>query len=175
MTKLSYALLFLVHSLIVLSDKQDYDYQVHENSNETVHGSSAWLKNQTTNWHRPKPPGCWSRPWICKQGAPPRAVMRCCRNQCVDVSSDVNHCRFCNRNCPFSWLCCDGNCVNVNTDPFNCGRCGNMCPVGAPCEFGMCGYAQPSPPQWPPRHPRHPKFRWPKPPPSSESSGKGSE
>nr|AAF87870.1 Hypothetical protein [Arabidopsis thaliana] len=139
----------------------------HDNQLNTT---SSWLKSHikaatTTNWGRPKPPMC--KPWICKRSGPSEARMRCCRNQCVDVLSDPNHCRFCFKSCRFALSCCDGDCVDTNTDPSNCGQCGNECESGAPCEFGMCGYAAPSS-QPGKRHRRH-KFHRPRPPPSPDS------
>ncbi|KAJ9153822.1 hypothetical protein P3X46_027223 [Hevea brasiliensis] len=103
--------------------------------------------------------GCRSKPWICREGnRRPKAQMRCCRNKCVDVSSNVNHCGLCGVKCPFSWLCCHGFCVDVNISPFNCGKCGSKCPWGIRCDYGMCGYSEPesepeplSLPPWRPR------------------------
>ncbi|XP_021906025.1 stigma-specific STIG1-like protein 4 [Carica papaya] len=59
--------------------------------------TSPWFE-QVISHHRlhrsnPRQLGCRWRPWICRRGEhPPGVRMRCCRNQCVDVSSDVNHC-----------------------------------------------------------------------------------
>ncbi|KAJ0046785.1 hypothetical protein Pint_04045 [Pistacia integerrima] len=128
--------------------------------------SSPWL-NKVTNGGRgrdPRPPGCWNRPWICRQGEPPGSRMRCCRNRCVDVSSDVNHCGLCGTRCPFTWQCCRGFCSNTNVSRFNCGKCGNRCARGVRCYYGMCGYAQP----WPKPRPRPP---WPRPPPGGGGGG----
>ncbi|ESQ30412.1 hypothetical protein EUTSA_v10012178mg [Eutrema salsugineum] len=139
---------------------------------DQLNTTSSWLKNHTkaptmSNWGRQKPPMC--KPWICKRSGPPMARMRCCRNQCVDVLSDPNHCRFCFRSCRFALSCCDGDCVDTNIDPSNCGQCGNKCDSGAPCEFGLCGYAAPS--SQPGKHHRHHKFHRPRPPPSPDSNG----
>ncbi|KAF9672562.1 hypothetical protein SADUNF_Sadunf11G0055100 [Salix dunnii] len=112
---------------------------------------SPWLKKATNHHPRPWPPGCRSRPWICREGLhPPPARMRCCRHQCADVSSDVRHCGFCGNRCPFTWQCCRGLCVDTNCSPFNCGRCGNRCSRGVHCAYGMCGYALPFPTPHPP-------------------------
>ncbi|KAB5534326.1 hypothetical protein DKX38_017412 [Salix brachista] len=54
---------------------------------------SPWLKKAMNHHPRPRPPGCRSTPWICREGLhPPPARMRCCRHQCADVSSDVSNC-----------------------------------------------------------------------------------
>ncbi|CAF2055084.1 BnaC06g03870D [Brassica napus] len=132
--------------------------------------TSSWLKNHTKSLtlpldKPPKPPICKIIP--CKRSGPPTARKRCCRNQCVDLLSDPNHCRFCFKRCRFALSCCGGNCVDTNNDPSNCGQCGNECEPGAPCEFGMCGYAAPS--SQPGKRRRHPKR--PRPPPSPKSDG----
>ncbi|KAJ6770118.1 STIGMA-SPECIFIC STIG1-LIKE PROTEIN 4 [Salix purpurea] len=107
---------------------------------------SPWLKKAMNHHPRPRPPGCRSTPWICREGLhPPPARMRCCRHQCADVSSDVSNCGFCGKRCPFSWQCCRGLCVDTNCSPFNCGRCGNRCHRRVGCAYGMCGYALPFP------------------------------
>lgn len=157
---LSALIFFLLNSLL---------HQVLGQNNQ-LNTTSAWLKDHTksfttTNWYKPKPPMC--KPWICRRSGPPMARMRCCRNQCVDVLSDPNHCRFCFRRCRFGLSCCNGDCVDTNNDPSNCGKCGNKCDSGALCEFGLCGYAAPS--SQPGKRHRHPKFRRPTPPPSPYS------
>lgn len=111
--------------------------------------SSPWL-NKVTNGGRardpwPPGPGCRNRPRICSRGKKPGTQMRCCRNRCVDVSSDVNHCGLCAIRCPFTWQCCRGFCSNTSVSRFNCGKCGSTCPWGVRCYYGMCGYAQPEP------------------------------
>ncbi|GAV60875.1 Stig1 domain-containing protein, partial [Cephalotus follicularis] len=102
--------------------------------------SSPWLRKHRDH-HRPT--GCWGRPWICREGYyPPPIKRRCCKNQCVDVGSDVNNCGLCAFRCPFGYQCCGGQCVNTNRNPFNCGRCFNRCPKKVKCFYGMCGYAE---------------------------------
>lgn len=121
--------------------------------------SSPWLTR--LNNRRP-PPGCWRQPWICNQGQVPGIRRLCCRNRCIDVSSDVNNCGLCGIRCRFTRQCCSGQCVNTNRNPFHCGRCDNRCRFPIRCMFGMCGYAQPFPPRprpFPPR--RDPPFPLP--------------
>ncbi|RHN46736.1 putative stigma-specific protein Stig1 [Medicago truncatula] len=74
---------------------------------------------------------------------PPRSV--CCRNRCVDVTSDADNCGFCGIRCPFigNWQCCNRFCANINFSPFNCGACGIRC-LG--CLFGRCPSTNPAQP-----------------------------
>ncbi|KAH0987249.1 hypothetical protein GBA52_014426 [Prunus armeniaca] len=138
--------------------------------------TSPWLNKVATNWPRPpRPGGCRRQPWICRQQGNPPTRWRCCKDRCVNISSDVNNCGLCRIRCPFSWQCCRGFCVNTNISPFNCGRCGNRCPFGVLCLYGLCGYAQPTLPPWPcppwPPFPFPPKRPWPprpQPPPIME-------
>ncbi|CAI0436334.1 unnamed protein product [Linum tenue] len=133
--------------------------------------------NKVRNHHQqPRDPGCSRAPWICRdQGVnhhdPPGPRMQCCRNQCVDVSSDANNCGWCGISCPFTWQCCGGLCVDSNVSPFNCGKCFNRCPWGVQCSFGMCGYGGDQPQPWPRPWPRppfpfppRPPEPWPRPP-----------
>ena len=121
--------------------------------------SSPWLKKVTMNnrdW------GCRRRPLICRQE--PFLTRVCCRNRCVDVSTDRHNCGSCEIRCRFNSQCCEGLCTDTNIDTSNCGRCGNRCLNGELCSFGMCGYAQPSLPPWPRRPrkpPRPPHYRRP--------------
>ena len=128
--------------------------------------SSPWLKRIMNKPPDTRAPGCWKKPWICRQGDdPPRRL--CCRNHCVDVTSDVNNCGLCGIRCPFTWHCCRGLCINTNRSRFNCGKCGNRCAYGVLCIYGMCGYAQPLPPRpfpFPKPWPRPPSTFPPKPP-----------
>ncbi|KAE8125494.1 hypothetical protein FH972_020295 [Carpinus fangiana] len=129
--------------------------------------SSPWL-NKIVNHNSGddlRGPGCWNKPWICDQGEfQPRR--QCCRNRCIDVSSDVNNCGACGLRCLFNWQCCRGQCTNTNISPFNCGKCENICPFRVPCFYGMCGYAQPFPPRPPfPFPPKPPLPPFPFPPP----------
>lgn len=98
--------------------------------------TSPWVKNNV----RGRGSGCLRRPWVCLKGkfAPKRL---CCKDLCVDVSSDKNNCGLCGTKCPFNWQCCRGLCSNINFSIFNCGKCGHRCPPGVLCSFGVCGYA----------------------------------
>ncbi|CAK9163908.1 unnamed protein product [Ilex paraguariensis] len=122
--------------------------------------SSPWLKRVMN----PRATGCWNRPWICNEGKfPPKIKKLCCKNRCVDVTSDVNNCGLCGIRCPFNWQCCHRLCINTNVNPFHCGRCDHKCPFPSFCFYGMCGYAQPLPPFPFPPKPFPPKPFPPKP------------
>ncbi|PIN04281.1 hypothetical protein CDL12_23179 [Handroanthus impetiginosus] len=132
-----------------------------ENPQNSTH--SRWQ----TGPQDPRSFGCRWRPWICNQQDTPRTRMRCCRNRCVDLFSDMNNCGLCGIRCPFTWQCCRGICRNINVNPFHCGRCDNRCRFPSLCLYGMCGYAQPLPPfpfPFPPRPPRQPFPPKPSPP-----------
>ncbi|XP_069152128.1 stigma-specific STIG1-like protein 4 [Solanum lycopersicum] len=129
----------------------------------SFNSSSSWLKRVVKN---PRAIGCGNRPWICNEGDfPPRIKKRCCRNRCIDVTSDVNNCGFCRIKCPFTWQCCQGICIDTNMSPFHCGSCVRRCQPPSLCFNGMCGYAQPMPPwPFPPRPPKPPRPPYPFPP-----------
>jgi len=132
----------LVVSPIVKGNVNPKQVPLNVTSNST---SSPWLRRVTNP--RAQAQGCWGRPFACTDGqTPPRRL--CCRNRCVDITTDPLNCGFCEVRCPFTWQCCGRVCINVNVSPFHCGRCWNRCPPGTPCNYGMCGYAQtfPSPP-----------------------------
>lgn len=165
----------IVSTLLLLLSLLVSTIQGHYSNTSTTAAAGAstspWLKNITTNWPRsPWPRGCRGRPWVCRRKEefsekwpdPFRQRWRCCRDRCVDVSSDVYNCGLCGIRCPFSWQCCGGFCSNTNISPFNCGRCGNRCPYGVRCLYGMCGYAEPDLPPGPrPPFPFPPKRPWP--------------
>ncbi|XP_038685369.1 stigma-specific STIG1-like protein 4 [Tripterygium wilfordii] len=158
-------ILFFVFSILLMKVQGNSTAERAQQNNTNEGGglspSSPWLKKITNHDPRPRPPGCWKRSWICKQGQQPGTRMRCCKNQCVDILSDVNHCGLCGIRCPFTRRCCKGFCVNTNFNPFHCGRCGNRCPWRVRCLYGMCGYAQSSPPRpCPPPSPTPPQT-WP--------------
>ncbi|WJX88465.1 hypothetical protein P8452_70551 [Trifolium repens] len=92
------------------------------------------------------PNDCTNRPSICSNGEfPPRSV--CCRNRCVDLTSDINNCGFCGVSCFFNnWRCCNRLCVNINFSLLNCGGCGNACPIGRLCLLGTCAFTPPAQP-----------------------------
>ncbi|KAI5432982.1 hypothetical protein KIW84_020326 [Lathyrus oleraceus] len=101
-----------------------------------------------------EPFNCSTRPLICNAGEiPPRSV--CCRNKCVDLTSDSYNCGFCGLACPFNLQCCNRLCVNTNFSPFNCGACGRVCPIGRFCFLGACALGNPS--QTSLNHPSIPK------------------
>ncbi|KAL8491021.1 hypothetical protein ACS0TY_022873 [Phlomoides rotata] len=124
---------------------------VHAATNSSSH--DPWL----TRFNNPRFIGCRRRLWICRDEDFPRIRRRCCRNRCVDVSSDVNNCGLCGIRCRFTRQCCRGRCVNTNRNPFHCGRCFHRCPFPRLCFYGMCGYAQPPTPRPCPPRPRPPK------------------
>ncbi|ESR65680.1 hypothetical protein CICLE_v10010548mg [Citrus x clementina] len=153
-------------SLVVIVEATSTHKVVQQNAigNASTSTSSPWLNKVANGGRRPRPSECWNRQWICRQGEAPGTRMRCCRNRCVDVFSDVNNCGLCGIRCRFSWQCCRGFCTNTNRGPFNCGRCGNRCPWGVRCIYGMCGYAQPWPRPRPRPRPQPPHPSQPKPP-----------
>lgn len=78
-----------------------------------------------------------------------------CGGDCVDTSSDPNHCGGCDTVCASGQICfngacatdnrcasgltsCNGTCVNLTSDAGNCGACGNACPSGEICFGGAC-------------------------------------
>ncbi len=79
-----------------------------------------------------------------------------CDDQCVDISTDMDHCGGCNLicfstegvcedgycapppPCPGTEMHCGGVCVDPMNDPQNCGVCGIECGDGEVCEFGEC-------------------------------------
>lgn len=146
-----------------------------EGSRQRGPNGSAWLKKAAKEMY-PRPrasTGCWNRPWICDQvessssslslsnGERQRERRMCCRNRCVEVSSDENNCGVCGVRCLFGWQCCTGLCMHTNTNPFHCGNCFQRCHSGSLCSYGLCGYALPLPPftfpiPFPPDHPKIP-------------------
>ena len=76
-----------------------------------------------------------------------------CGGDCVDKSSDWQHCGACDSicyegscvngvctgdpGCPPSLIACEGACVDPASDPYNCGGCFNACPSGI-CSLGSC-------------------------------------
>lgn len=158
---ISFFLWLLLH---VMVEGNSIPKVVQQNVTVGSSSSSPWLKKIMNQKQDPRSPGCGNRPWICRQGES-RPGMRCCRNRCVDVFSDVNNCGLCGIRCPFSWQCCRSLCADTNINPFNCGKCGNRCPFGVLCLYGMCGYAQAFPPLPFPRPPPRPPFPFPPKPP----------
>ncbi|XP_047342765.1 stigma-specific STIG1-like protein 2 [Impatiens glandulifera] len=145
---------FLIPSLLFLLPLHFHILEANMNNreNSTLVPSSPslgspWLRMTVNNPNEktgknPREPGCKNRPWICRKSEyPPWERRFCCKNRCVDVSSDVNNCGACNIRCPFGWQCCRGQCVNTNFNPRHCGSCQHRCPIGRRCIYGMCGYS----------------------------------
>jgi hypothetical protein len=59
---------------------------------------------------------------------------QCCNGGCVDVQFNNAHCGDNCQPCPSGRICCNGACVDPFTDPNHCGRCG----ISAPGHF-CCG------------------------------------
>ncbi|XP_075079433.1 uncharacterized protein LOC142164772 [Nicotiana tabacum] len=158
-------IVFLILYLLLLQVKIVGGFQENYNvTNGSSNSSSLWLKSVVVK--NPRAIGCWNRPWICNEGEfPPRIKRLCCRNRCVEVTSDVNNCGLCGIRCPFTWQCCRGLCINTNMNPFHCGSCEHRCQFPSLCFNGMCGYAEPLPPfPFPPRPPKPPRPPHPFPP-----------
>ncbi|KAK9268603.1 hypothetical protein L1049_000926 [Liquidambar formosana] len=151
--------LLLLLLIVIVEANPTPKQVVRQNATAKSSTSSPWLKNITN----PRAPGCRNRPWICNQGEfRPRIRRLCCRNRCVDVTSDVYNCGLCGIRCPFTWQCCSGLCIDTNSNHFHCGKCENRCPFRSLCFYGMCGYAQPLPPfPFPPKPPHPPHFPFP--------------
>lgn len=144
--KPSIVLLYILPLVLHLEETQGKPLLAHtlrQINTTTSSTSSAWLTR--LNNRRP-PTSCWRQPWICNQSQIPGLRRLCCRNRCIDVTSDVNNCGSCGIRCRFTRQCCRGQCVNLNRNPFHCGKCDNRCQFPIRCRFGMCGYAQPLPP-----------------------------
>ncbi|GEM_PF-4006872 len=74
-----------------------------------------------------------------------------CDGDCIDPTSDDEHCGACGHFCEADFVCsqgvcvctggleaCDASCVNLDQDPLNCGSCGNACDAGDVCDGGVC-------------------------------------
>jgi Stigma-specific protein, Stig1 len=81
-----------------------------------------------------------------------------CGTDCVDITSDADHCGECDNACAPGLACvdgacqcepgftdCDGECLDLNFDHANCGGCGVPCGASEFCDAGACyctsGYA----------------------------------
>jgi len=160
---------YLMLILIYIEGNSTPNANLSENVTSVSSSNSPWLKKAM----KLRPSGCRGRPWMCSRGEfPPRSM--CCRNRCVNVTSDRNNCGLCGIRCPFNWKCFRGLCRDINLSIFNCGRCGHRCPFGELCFFGMCGYGMgsslflPKPPKQtrpkPPQIPWIPSYHHPPPP-----------
>jgi hypothetical protein len=90
----------------------------------------------------------------------------CCGGACRNLSTDVNHCGTCGRDCdedqtadrcvagncrcgnggpcPRDQTCCAGACRDLGSDVAHCGACGRVCSFAnaeAICTAGDCGFA----------------------------------
>ncbi|KAG4401400.1 hypothetical protein AAZX31_07G244300 [Glycine max] len=65
----------------------------------------------------------------------------CCKNKCVNLSTDVSNCGKCGKKCSYGKICCEGKCVNPRTNEKHCGKCDNKCNSESSCIYGMCSYA----------------------------------
>ena len=76
-----------------------------------------------------------------------------CSGNCVDLSSNAQHCGECGNQCPAggffcsSGTCqcigsglkaCGDKCVDTQSNAFHCGGCGRACPGGEICKQGQC-------------------------------------
>jgi hypothetical protein len=138
MSTLSIQFVTIVTLLLVLLIKIDGDSISPIPNDEVYKNSTANIVTEEVGVDQIDPLDCTSRPRICSTGELlPRSV--CCRNRCVDLTSDINNCGFCGVSCLFTnWRCCNRLCVNTNFSPLNCGGCGNTCPLGRLCVLGSC-------------------------------------
>lgn len=74
-----------------------------------------------------------------------------CEDQCIDTSSDSEHCGACGNlcpitevcidsrcQCPLGWDICEDACTDTSSDKRHCGQCGASCQPGEMCSNGMC-------------------------------------
>ncbi len=76
-----------------------------------------------------------------------------CGTECVDTSSDPDHCGDCGASCPGDEFCslsdcvlecptylteCDRSCVDLDFNPAHCGTCSNLCNAWEYCNDGSC-------------------------------------
>ncbi|XP_068664469.1 stigma-specific STIG1-like protein 1 [Aristolochia californica] len=86
----------------------------------------------------PRSISCHKNPDICY--GPGTQGSTCCRNKCVDVTTDHHNCGACGVKCKYTDACCRGECVNLAFDKRHCGRCNNRCKKGDYCIYGLCNY-----------------------------------
>ena len=80
-----------------------------------------------------------------------RSGRTACGGDCVDLTSDPEHCGACNSpcgggqscanaqcTCPAGETFCAGTCVDTASDPAHCGACGQACAGGESCQQGSC-------------------------------------
>ena len=76
-----------------------------------------------------------------------------CDGECVDISTDKDHCGMCGRDCgeqpcgggecqpddcPGFPDLCEYSCTDVQSDPLNCGECEHECHPSQDCVGGLC-------------------------------------
>lgn len=96
---------------------------------------------------------------VCQAGSCVCPAPNQCGGDCVDKSSDPNHCGACNRACPVGMSCqggscvcpstsvtCGGVCVDTGSNRQHCGACNQACKFGQACEDGKCVQAPCTPP-----------------------------
>ncbi|WP_225408408.1 MXAN_6577-like cysteine-rich protein [Stigmatella hybrida] len=85
------------------------------------------------------------------QGAECGEGLSLCGSECVDLTSEPNHCGACGVTCGRAGVCtasacecgpgatrCGGQCVLTASDAAHCGGCGVACAAGQVCEAGQC-------------------------------------
>jgi Stigma-specific protein, Stig1 len=113
---ISYVVLLLTTLSFTNAQSQEVELQRQNNTeyyNTTLSTFLTKLKGGQNRRARLQERNCWLKPWICREGLPPFAPIFCCRNRCVNVSSDPDNCGFCGIRCPFGWTCCNGICVDT--------------------------------------------------------------
>jgi hypothetical protein len=92
---------------------------------------------------------------LCVDGACTcRAGFVRCNDECVDLSTDSQHCGMCDRDCDEELPCgdgecqpadcpgfpdhCDYGCTDVQSDPLHCGECDHACHPSQDCAGGRC-------------------------------------
>jgi sulfatase modifying factor 1 len=92
-----------------------------------------------------------------EQACPDSPTSTACGDECVNLSSDSQHCGECTNACPSGSSCragecvcdpgydlCDGSCVDLALNSKHCGMCGNACGSGEGCFSGGCSSTCPT-------------------------------
>lgn len=113
-------------------------------------GSEVRFPPWEAPFHEPELVDCgWGEPCLCPSS---QTLCGSSAGDCVDTSSDPEHCGSCDRVCPPSAACaggacrcpgemgidCGGACVDAARDEAHCGSCGSACPVDEACADGRC-------------------------------------